>query len=257
MCLTVSVVGMTLLFVWLCPFTAAGFIVSLVKKKERREGRRKRKKQMPPAGFKLAKPFLLVFLAAAGWGVMGFTFLPSCGFGGCGPCVNHTLHSCPACSPVPQFTDRFSLAFCTRSTPSVHQLCSPWGAPIKDNSHTSFLLFAVLDTTDSQSLLRVVCLPHTELSLSGNCWRPEPCCCPLWLAFLPSSWLCRAGAPLWLWQRMQVHLLYCCSLGSGSEALCPRGLHAWLCSLSSASAAGVQSGDSDVWPSCGRERAAG
>ena len=51
------------------PFTAPGFIVSLVelKKKERKKQRKEEgKRKKPPAGFKTAKPVLLVFLAAAG-----------------------------------------------------------------------------------------------------------------------------------------------------------------------------------------------
>ena len=69
-------------------FTVLGFIVLLLGEKMKKEGRRdkkgkkgrgnknrkkerreegvKRKKNKPPTGFKLAKPVLLVFLAAAG-----------------------------------------------------------------------------------------------------------------------------------------------------------------------------------------------
>ena len=51
------------------PFIAPGHIVSLWGGKKKTH-----------VDFKLAQPILLVFLAAAGWGGIGFTFLPSYGF---------------------------------------------------------------------------------------------------------------------------------------------------------------------------------
>ena len=51
------------------PFIAPGLIVSLWGGKKKTH-----------VDFKLAQPILLVFLAAAGWGELGFTFLPSYGF---------------------------------------------------------------------------------------------------------------------------------------------------------------------------------
>ena len=48
------------------PFTAPGFIVSLVGIKKKKERKEEEEEKKPPAGFKLAKPVLLVFLAAAG-----------------------------------------------------------------------------------------------------------------------------------------------------------------------------------------------
>ena len=53
------------------------------RRKERKEELKEKKskellkKKKPSAGFKLAKPVLLVFLAAAGGGEIGFTFLLS------------------------------------------------------------------------------------------------------------------------------------------------------------------------------------
>ena len=47
-------------------FTAPGFIVSLVGIKKKKERKEEEEEKEPPAGFKLAKPVLLVFLTAAG-----------------------------------------------------------------------------------------------------------------------------------------------------------------------------------------------
>ena len=101
------------------------------KKKKRRKERKKelknikKKKKKSSAGFKLAKIFLLVFLASAGLEWNGFTFHLSCGFVGCGPGLGRTLCSCPASSPVPQFTALPPVPFCAWPIPSAHQLCCP------------------------------------------------------------------------------------------------------------------------------------
>ena len=122
-------------------------------------GDKKGKKKMPPAGFKPAHQVLLVFQAAAGWGVVDLSFFPSCGFVMMGPGLSCSLHSCPASRPVPWFTSGLPVPSCAWPMPSVYQLCCSWGEPNRGNSHTTFPLFAVLGARHSQSLFRVVLLP--------------------------------------------------------------------------------------------------
>ena len=43
-----------------------------------------------------------------------------------------------------------SRSFCSPHSPLVHQLCCPLVAPIRGNSHSTFLLFAVLDARGSR-----------------------------------------------------------------------------------------------------------
>ena len=81
------------------------------------------------------------------------------------------------------------LSICTRLAPLIHQLCCQWGALIRDNSHTTFSLFAGLGAGHPQSLFRVVQLPHWVKSFWGllNPW-----------ALMPSSELSLQGASSFL-----------------------------------------------------------
>ena len=63
-------------------------------------------------------------------GGIGFTFLPSWA----------TLFATVQ-PPV-----RFLWVLLLPARPLVHQLCSPLGAPVRGNSHSTFLVFAVLDS---------------------------------------------------------------------------------------------------------------
>ena len=175
----VKFVSLSNLFGWLLfgsnwgLFIAPGFIVSLVgikkkrnegrankkgnkgknvewiKKKEGKKGRRslkKFKKNKRETSADLIRPSQFCWSSwlqqAEGELVYLFSLL-SC-----------NLHRCPASSPVPQFGS--PVPFCTQPMSSVHKLRCPWGAPIRGSSHTTFSIFAVLGTRESQSPLRVV-----------------------------------------------------------------------------------------------------
>ena len=105
--------------------------------------------------------------------------------GGCGwrdwfhfsPFLRHTLRCCPASGPVPQGPS-------APPRPLVHQLCSPYGAPIRGNSHSTFLLFAVLDASGSWCSFRVVRLP-TGSSCLGTAVSPSPAAALCWAFCLP------------------------------------------------------------------------
>ena len=120
--------------------------------KKKREKRKKKKKKQSSAGFKPVRLVLLVFLSVERQGVVGrigFTFLPSWA----------TLFT------VVQPPVQFLRVLLLPTRPLVHQLCCPWVAPIRGNSHSPFLLFAVLDARGSRCSYGVV-QPPTGSSLS-------------------------------------------------------------------------------------------
>ena len=164
-------------------FTAPRFIVSLVeikkKKKKKKRGRRdkkgkkgrrnkkkrrkERKKELKEK--KKKAPCWLQTVPSSSAGLPGYSRLRGNWF-----CFLPFLsNTCPASSPVPQFTAGPPVPFCTQPRPLVHQLHTPWGAPFRGISHTTFSFFAVLDSRDSQRPFRLVQPPPpTELSLSGD-----------------------------------------------------------------------------------------
>ena len=127
------------------PFTAQVLLSHLGKKN---------KKEKHPADFKLVK---WVFWSSWLQQAEGALVSLFCGFAGMGA---SPLHSCPASSPVPQFAAGSPVPFCTRPMHPVHHLCCLWSALIRGNSHSTFSLFAVLGAKNSQSLFKVVQLPH-------------------------------------------------------------------------------------------------
>ena len=148
------------LLVWLCSFQRSrSYCLTCGGKKER--------KKKPPAGFKLAKWVLLVFLAAAGWGELGFAFLPSCDFSGMGTRSGKHSSQLPSLQLSSSICCQAPVPSYTRPRPSVHQFCCPWGAPVRANSHTTFWLFVFISARCSQSLFRVVRLDHWVKSFWG------------------------------------------------------------------------------------------
>ena len=140
-------------------------------KKERRTERKKefrgkgRRKKKSSAGIKPIWLILLVFLSVKRvWvdGGIGFTFLPSWA----------TLFT--VVHPPVQFPRVLLLP----PRPLVHQVCCPWVAPIRGNSHSTFLLFGVLDARGSWCCYGVV-QPPTGSSLwhAVSCSPAAPLCC--------------------------------------------------------------------------------
>ena len=113
-------------------------------------GKEKKKKKKLPADF---KPSWMLQAEVVGWASL---FSLSMVLRGWGPGLGHTLHSCLSSIPVPPFSAGPILPVCTRPAPSIHQLCSPWSAPVRGNSHITFSFFAVLRARHSQSLFRIV-----------------------------------------------------------------------------------------------------
>ena len=142
------------------PFTAPGLIVSLGEKKKEK---RKKKKSIllilnQPSEFCWSS-----WLEQAEGGWASLFSLPVV-LQGWGPGVDKLTSLQPSSSIHCQAP----LSVCARLAPSIQQLCCPWCAPIRGNSHTTFSLFAVPGARHSQNLFRVV-QPPTELSLYGYC----------------------------------------------------------------------------------------
>ena len=79
------------------------------------------------------------------------------------------VHSCPASNLLPPCAGP-PLPVCARPVPSIHQFCCPWGAPVRGNSHPTFVLccprcYALSKSPQGDSDPPV---PATELSLSGD-----------------------------------------------------------------------------------------
>ena len=138
-----SVIGMSPLWVWLWSFhsTMPYFLTW---------GKKRKKKKKLPADF---KPSWMLQAEVVGWASL---FSLSMVLRGWGPGLGHALHSCLSSIPVPPFSAGPILPVCTRPAPSIHQLCSPWSAPVRGNSHITFSFFAVLRARHSQSLFRIV-----------------------------------------------------------------------------------------------------